>query len=82
MGHNGPPGYYGGCNQGHTCAGSHNEICGGQSNWGATQLEVWRPACTSHDGHGACDPSTRVCACDTGYVLANPATCVPLDSDF
>mgnify|MGYP006879350548 CR=1 FL=1 len=25
--------------------------------------------------HGACDPSTRVCACNAGYALVNPATC-------
>ena len=74
---NGPPGgSVGCCQQGNTYAGSPNEICGGYHNWGVTQLEVWRPACTSCGGHGACDPITRVCACTAGYVLANPATCV------
>ena len=74
----GPLGGTGGvCDQDRTYAGSMNEICGGASNWGATQLEVWRPACTTCGGHGACDRSTRVCACDAGYALANPATCVP-----
>ena len=77
MGSVGPPGGPGGeCLQGGTYATSANEICGGGFNWGATQLEVWRPACTTCGGHGACDASTRVCACDAGYALANPATCV------
>ena len=65
------------CYQGQTYAGSTNEICGGLNNWGATQLEVWRPACTTCGGHGTCDASTRVCTCEAGYALANPATCVP-----
>ena len=66
------------CQQGNTYAGFCNEICGGQYNWGATQLEVWRPACTSCGGHGVCDRITRVCACAAGYVLSNAATCVPV----
>eukprot|EP01052_Picozoa_sp_SAG31_P018193 SAG31_NODE_1278_length_9041_cov_3.415231_1_plen_2946_part_10 len=66
-GYGGPlGGDYGGCLQGHTYAGSPNEICGGDSNWSATQLEVWRPACTTCSGHGSCDRSTRVCACEAG----------------
>ena len=73
-----PGGTGGQCSQGGTYAGSPNEICGGEYNWGETQLEVWRPACTTCGGHGACDPSTRVCACAAGYALANPATCVPV----
>ena len=74
---NGPPGASGGwCNQGHTHATSPNEICGGSQNWGATQLEVWRPACTACGGHGACDRSTRVCRCDAGFKRENTATCV------
>ena len=77
MGSNGPPGgSEGSCQQGHTYAGSRNEICGGFQNWGATQLEIWRPACTSCGGHGVCDPITRVCACAAGYKLSNAATCV------
>jgi hypothetical protein len=76
LNYNDPLGEYGRCYQGNTYAGSPNEICGGEGNWGATQLEVWRPACTTCGGHGACDASTRVCACDAGYALANPATCV------
>ena len=66
------------CLQGNTYAGSPNEICGGLANWGATQLEAWRPACTTCGGHGACDPGARVCACEAGYRLANPTTCVPV----
>jgi len=76
MGYDGPLGGIGYCHQGTTYAGSPNEICGGEMNWGATQLEVWRPACTACGGHGACDAITRVCACEAGYALANPATCV------
>jgi hypothetical protein len=68
-------GAFGACNP-LTFAGSDDEICGGGGNWGATQLEVWRPACTTCGGHGTCDPSTRVCACAAGYKLSNPATCV------
>ena len=68
------------CNQGHTYAGSPNQICGGHQNWAATQLEVWRPACTSRGGHGACDRITRVCDCAAGYVLSNPAACVVVPS--
>ena len=77
MGHNGPLGGSNNaqCNQGHTYAGSPNGVCG-RANWGATQLEVWRPACTSCGGHGACDRSTRVCVCVAGYVLSNSAACV------
>jgi hypothetical protein len=30
------------CDQGHSYAGSQNEICGGYG-WGPTELEVWRP---------------------------------------
>ena len=44
---------------------------------GATQLEVWRPACTSCGEHDACNSITRVCVCAEGCVLSNPATCVP-----
>jgi hypothetical protein len=78
MGTRGPVGGTdGSCDQGHTYAGLVNEVCGGGYNWGATQLEVWRPACTTCGGHGACDAITRVCRCDAGYALANPATCVP-----
>ena len=77
MGYSGPlGGSTGYCNQGSTYAGSRNEICGGYDNWGATQLEVWRPACTTCGGHGACDPSTRVCRCDAGFKRENAATCV------
>ena len=76
MGYNAPPGSNAQCTQGHTYAGSPNQICGGHQNWVATQLEVWRPACTSCGGHGACNRITRVCACAAGYVLSNLATCV------
>ena len=77
MGSTGPPGGSSGhCNQGHTYAGSKNEVCGG-NDWDATQLEVWRPACTSCGEHDACNSITRVCVCAEGCVLSNPATCVP-----
>jgi hypothetical protein len=77
---NGGLGHDAQCFQGGTYAGSPNEICAPHnwaSGYGGTQLEVWRPACTTCGGHGACDASTRVCVCDVGYALANPATCVP-----
>jgi hypothetical protein len=38
---NGPPGPGGWCNQGHTYRGSPNAACGGDGNWGHTDLEVW-----------------------------------------
>ena len=38
------PGAVGGtCQQGGTYRGTHNEICGGEANWGATDVEVWYP---------------------------------------
>ena len=39
----GAPGEYGGCNQGGTYRGTDGEICGGDRNWGATDVEVWYP---------------------------------------
>ena len=47
-----------GCHQGHTYRGTTNEICGGDSNWGATDVEVWYPICVEDadcGGRGACD---------------------------
>ena len=41
MGHDGPPGTDGYCDQGHTYRGSPNAACGGSNNWGHTDLEVW-----------------------------------------
>ena len=41
MGYDGPPGHNGYCQQGHTYAGSLDEACGGEGNWGPTDLEVW-----------------------------------------
>ena len=38
---NGPPGAYGYCDQGVTYRGSRNAACGGDNNWGHTDLEVW-----------------------------------------
>ena len=38
----GPPGQHGDCSQGHDYAGSRNEACGGENNWGETDLEAWR----------------------------------------
>ena len=29
------------CNQGNTYAGHYNDACGGDNNWGATEMEVW-----------------------------------------
>ena len=29
------------CNQGTTYAGETNDACGGDGNWGATEMEVW-----------------------------------------
>ena len=43
----GPSGAPGGsdarCTQGHTYHGTDGEICGGDSNWGSTDVEVWYP---------------------------------------
>ena len=36
----GDPGY---CSQGPAYRGTHGEICGGERNWGATDVEVWYP---------------------------------------
>jgi len=33
----------GGCSQGGTYRGRDGEICGGDGNWGATDVEVWYP---------------------------------------
>ena len=41
IGANGPPGTDGCCTQGATYRGSPNAACGGQYNWGHTDLEVW-----------------------------------------
>jgi hypothetical protein len=42
IGSNGPPGgTHGMCPQGHTYRGGDNAVCGGDSNWGHTDLEVW-----------------------------------------
>ena len=32
---------YAHCVQGHTYAGETNDACGGDGNWGATEMEVW-----------------------------------------
>ena len=32
---------YAQCYQGKTYAGEHNDACGGDGNWGATEMEVW-----------------------------------------
>lgn len=29
------------CVQGYTYEGDRNDACGGQGNWGATEMEVW-----------------------------------------
>ena len=41
IGYNGPPGTDGYCDQGQTYRGSPNAACGGERNWGHTDLEVW-----------------------------------------
>ena len=42
IGYDGPPGgTHGCCDQGYTYRGSHDAACGGDSNWGHTDLEVW-----------------------------------------
>ena len=38
-----PGGAHGWCDQGHTYRGTDGEICGGDGNWGATDVEVWYP---------------------------------------
>jgi len=37
----GPPGNSGYCDQGDTYGGSKNEACGGDQDWGLTDMEVW-----------------------------------------
>ena len=39
----GAPGVRGSCSQGTTYRGTSGEICGGNENWGATDVEVWYP---------------------------------------
>ena len=44
IGHSDAPGGSGGhCAQGGTYRGTDGEICGGEANWGATDVEVWYP---------------------------------------
>ena len=38
------PGESGQCEQGATYRGTAGEICGGDQDWGATDVEVWYPA--------------------------------------
>ena len=38
-----PGGSGGGCDQGGTYRGTAGEICGGDQNWGATDVEAWYP---------------------------------------
>ena len=38
-----PGGSAGTCSQGGTYRGTEGEICGGDENWGATDVEVWYP---------------------------------------
>ena len=38
-----PGGSHGHCDQGITYRGTDGEICGGNYNWGATDVEVWYP---------------------------------------
>ena len=41
FGGSGALGHYARCNQGWTYAGETNDACGGDGNWGATEMEVW-----------------------------------------
>ena len=44
IGGSGAPGWrVGWCQQGQTYRGTDGEICGGDNNWGATDVEVWYP---------------------------------------
>ena len=44
IGASGAPGREDGyCDQGHAYCGTSGEICGGERNWGATDVEVWYP---------------------------------------
>ena len=38
-----PGGANAGCDQGDTYRGTEHQICGGDGNWGATDVEVWYP---------------------------------------
>ena len=38
-----PGGTFGYCRQGKVYEGTSGEICGGNDNWGATDVEVWYP---------------------------------------
>ena len=61
------------CNQGHTYQGTDGEICGGDNNWGKTDVEVWFAYCVDDadcGGHGACagaEGVLRACHCDSGW---------------
>ena len=56
LGHDGPPGAKdGGCSRygssrQHTYTAAANEVCGGYTNWGSTDVEVWFPVAAS-SGH-------------------------------
>jgi hypothetical protein len=47
FGMNGVLGAGGICDQGNTYEGAPNETCGGLSNWGVTEMEVWYRVCAS-----------------------------------
>ena len=79
IGSAGPPGDTDGmCNQGNTYRGSPNAACGGEHNWGHTDVEVWyplppapapTPPCPSGWG-GDCD--IRVVTLMNGGFLTRP----------
>ena len=57
----GPPGKDGSCSHG---------LCGGNGNWGDTELEVWRPVCRTAadcDAHQSCDVDDGSCRCESGW---------------
>jgi len=68
----GPPGTYG------SCSGPHPLQCGGDGNWGETELEVWRPVCAAdaHCGaHETCDAKDGSCVCAVGWSGPGCGTC-------
>ena len=65
-----PPGIPdGGCSHG---------LCGGNGNWGETELEVWRPVCYTDancGAHQSCDANDGLCSCESGWSGLDCGTC-------
>ena len=72
MGGNGPLGTGGRCNQGATYAGSPNEACGGNSDWGLTEMETWYPVALTRYPQPAEPRSTVRVKTDDHYVKVQP----------